>query len=426
MSKARTVTGGRPATTGVIPGRLALSVGHPNQPAPAGWAWTPLIDVARLESGHTPSRRHPEYWDGDIPWIGIRDATENHGRILSDTEQHVTQAGIDNSSARVLPPNTVCLSRTASIGFVVVTGRAMATSQDFVNWVCGPDIEWRFLQYVLLAERDSYAQFASGTTHQTIYFPEVKAFHICLPPLREQRRISAILGALDDKIELNRQLNRSLRDSMQTAYQSLMTDTSAAGAAQPVTRIGELADIVGGSTPSTAESRFWHPAVHSWATPKDLSQLPNHVLLSTERRISSAGLSQISSGLLPSGTVLMSSRAPIGYLAISEIPVAINQGFIAMKPRSSVSNLFLLCWAAASQDVILSRANGSTFLEISKAAFRPIEVRVPSQERMAAFERLVRPLHLRIVAAERESNTLRELRDALLPSLLSGQLEVAA
>ena len=143
-------TGGREATTGVIPGLYALSVGMPPRQAPSGWAWTPLSAVARLESGHTPSRRHPEYWGGDVPWIGIRDATANHGRTIEDTQQHTTRLGIENSSARILPANTVCLSRTASVGYVVVMGRPMATSQDFVNWVCTDAIDYRFLKYILL------------------------------------------------------------------------------------------------------------------------------------------------------------------------------------------------------------------------------------------------------------------------------------
>src|SRR4051812_21405850 len=102
------------AFVNTIAGRCALSFNDANMPTPSGWAWAPLSDIARLESGHTPSRNHPEYWNGDIAWIGIKDAREHHGRVISDTSQHVTQAGIDNSAARVLPANTVCLSRTAS------------------------------------------------------------------------------------------------------------------------------------------------------------------------------------------------------------------------------------------------------------------------------------------------------------------------
>jgi type I restriction enzyme S subunit len=148
------------------------------------------------------------------------------------------------------------------------------------------------------------------------------------------------------------------------------------------------------------------------------------VLRKTERRISDKGLNQIGSGLLPVGTVLLSSRAPIGYLAVAEIPVAINQGFIGMKPREGVSNLFLLYWAEVAQETIKSRANGSTFLEISKSNFRQIEVVRPDEAVMKKFDTYVRPWYHRIVANENETATLIRMRDALLPKLISGEIRI--
>jgi len=152
--------------------------------------------------------------------------------------------------------------------------------------------------------------------------------------------------------------------------------------------------------------------------------LKSPVLVKTERQISDSGLGQIGSGLLPGGTVLMSSRAPIGYLAIAEIPVSINQGFIAMKPREKVSNLFLLYWAECAQEVIKSRANGSTFLEISKSNFRQIEIVRPSGPVMEKFDSIVRPWYEQIANNERQSATLANIRDALLPKLISGEIRL--
>jgi len=199
-SRRETKTGGRNATTRHIAPKLALAVGMPQTSAPDHWSWSPLTELARMESGHTPSRRHPEYWDGDVPWIGIKDARENHGRTISRTLQNTNELGLANSSARLLPKDTVCLSRTASVGYVVVMGRPMATSQDFVNWVCSEQLDPRFLQYLLIAEGNDIVRFASGSVHQTIYFPEAKAFHICHPPLSEQRRIVGILDEAFDGI----------------------------------------------------------------------------------------------------------------------------------------------------------------------------------------------------------------------------------
>lgn len=190
-----TKTGGRNAATRHIPPRLALAVGRPTTSAPACWKWSALTDLARLESGHTPSRKHPEYWGGEIPWIGIGDARTHDGQRIDDTEERTNALGIENSSARILPTNTVCLSRTASVGYVVVMGRPMATSQDFVNWVCSKQLDHNFLKYLFIAEDEGLLRFASGAVHQTIYFPEAKAFHICHPPLIEQQRI---VGVLDE------------------------------------------------------------------------------------------------------------------------------------------------------------------------------------------------------------------------------------
>jgi type I restriction enzyme S subunit len=448
-------TGGREATTGVIPGRIALSVGRPDIDPPKGWAWTPLSSVAQLESGHTPSRKHPEYWDGGIPWIGIKDATENHGRTLSDTYQHVSALGLENSSARLLPANTVCLSRTASVGFVVVMGRPMATSQDFVNWVCGPDLQPHYLKYVLLAENEALWRFASGTTHQTIYYPEAKAFHVCLPPPPEQKAIVAVLGALDNKIELNRRMNATLEATARALFQSWFVDfdpvrakldsrkpaslDEATAALFPnkfqesiqgpipkgwsIEPVGDVVACVGGSTPSTTEPKFWENGTHHWTTPKDFSSLQAPVLIDTDRKITGAGIANISSGLLPAGTLLLSSRAPVGYLAISAIPVAINQGFIAMKCNQRASNFFMLNWCQEKMTQIEARATGTTFAEISKQNFRPIPVVLPPKELMAVFTSKVSPLYEQIAANVRQSRTLAGIRDALLPKLLSGELK---
>lgn len=180
---------GRAATEAVIQGRCAISVNDPGHPTPSGWERVALSEIADLGTGHTPSRQHPEYWDGDIAWIGIRDAGAHHGGVINDTAQHVTELGLANSAARLLPKDTVCLSRTASVGYVVKMGREMATSQDFVTWTCSEALDPDYLKNALLAEGDEIRRFGEGSTHTTIYFPEVKAFHIDLPPVEEQRRI---------------------------------------------------------------------------------------------------------------------------------------------------------------------------------------------------------------------------------------------
>ncbi len=315
------------------------------------------------------------------------------------------------------------------------------------------EADTRFLMYALSAAE--IRGYLTGSTMPKLTQGNMNRIPLLTPPLHEQRAIAHILGTLDDKIELNRRMNETLEAMARALFKSWFVDFDPVrakaegrdpGLPKPladlfpdsfedselgeipkrwrVASIGELAKVVGGSTPSTKEASFWDEGQHYWATPKDLSSLATPVLLETERKITDAGLTQIGSGLLPPGTVLLSSRAPIGYLAVAEVPVAINQGFIAMLPAPGVSNLFLLYWAEWAHEEIVSRANGSTFLEISKANFRPIPVVAAPGTVFDAFDQTVRPLYSRVVSNERESRTLAALRDTLLPKLISGELRM--
>jgi type I restriction enzyme S subunit len=175
----------RNAFHGIVP----LSSGRCSTVPPSGWTWRRLADLARLESGHTPSRRHPEWWGGDISWISLPDIRALDGRVAYETAESTNEAGIENSSARVLPAGTVVLSRTASVGFATIMGREMATSQDFVNWVCGPDLDPHFLALVFRASRAYIRSLASGAVHMTVYMPTLQSFEICAPLIAEQSRI---------------------------------------------------------------------------------------------------------------------------------------------------------------------------------------------------------------------------------------------
>src|SRR5690606_2802072 len=287
-------------------------------------------------------------------------------------------------------------------------------------------VDARFLYYAL--SQFDFAEIAQGTALPYLTVASLAALEFDVPSPEEQRAIAHILGTLDDKIEVNRRMSETLEEMARALFESWFVRFDPVRAKMEgrdpglpsdladlfpdrlmdselgeipegweVKTIGDLAEVVGGSTPRTGIPEYWEGGTHHWATPKDLSGLRVPVLLDTERKITDAGLAQISSGLLPAGTVLLSSRAPIGYLAIADVPVAVNQGFIAMKPRRGISNLFLLRWARAAHDEIVSYANGSTFLEISKASFRQIRVIVPCQRVMTLFDELSRPWFRRVV-----------------------------
>ncbi|MGN7292365.1 restriction endonuclease subunit S [Rhizobium sp. SAFR-030] len=309
------------------------------------------------------------------------------------------------------------------------------------------DMRWLYYSiiYHKLGEIDDGSPIPS-TTRAAVYVRDLS-----VPELAEQEAIASVLGALDDKIELNRRMNETLEAMARAIFKDWFVDFGPTRAkiegrarylAQDIwslfpdllddegkpegwttSTIGQEVEVVGGSTPSTKEAAFWGGDI-SWATPKDLSSLSTPVLLSTERQITEAGLAQIGSGLLPVGTVLLSSRAPIGYMAIAQMPVAVNQGFIAMICKKRLSNVFVWLWTQANMETVHQNANGSTFQEISKANFRPIEVTIATPEILRAFDETARPLFDRIVANDRENRTLATTRDFLLPKLMSGEVRV--
>jgi type I restriction enzyme, S subunit len=170
----------------VLGGRAIATNDPAEQP---GKGWIALSGVARLESGHTPSRKRPEWWGGNVPWIALPDIRAFDGITAEVTSETINELGLANSSARLLPEGTVVLSRTASVGFVTVMGKPMATSQDFVNWVPGPKLRSWYLAYALIGAPDYLRGLSSGAVHKTIYMPTLKSLHIRLPSLHAQDRM---------------------------------------------------------------------------------------------------------------------------------------------------------------------------------------------------------------------------------------------
>lgn len=192
-----------------------------------------------------------------------------------------------------------------------------------------------------------------------------------------------------------------------------------------VSTTGDEFTVKGGSTPSTANPEFWEGGDIHWTSPKDLSGSKEKVMLDTERKITCAGLNKITSGLLPSETVLMSSRAPIGYLALTKIPVAINQGYIAIPATKRLSQEYVLYWLNSSIDEIKGIAGGTTFAEISKQTFKSISIVIPNTEVVNIFSVTTKSYLNKMTLSAVERAALEQLRDTLLPKLISGELRLS-
>ena len=177
-------------------GRVASNVTQ----TPESWDLVPILSVAKLESGHTPSRRKPEYWNGSVPWISLHDTASLDGPEIVSTKQSISELGLRNSSARLLPRGTVVFSRTATVGKSTIMAREMSTTQDFANYICGPRLHNRYLMQLFRHMQPEWRRLMAGSTHKTVYMPIFRQLQILLPPVAEQEEIANVLECLDDRI----------------------------------------------------------------------------------------------------------------------------------------------------------------------------------------------------------------------------------
>lgn len=399
-----------------------------------------------------------------FPYIRLVDI--DNGRVQKGNLQYLTPETREHIKRYVVNTGDVCLAivgNTIGVVFYIESdlndinlteNAARITSfKSFVNS--------KYIYYYLTSPigQASIQARKVGSAQGKLPLYNIKSLEIEIPSRETQDTIVELLEALDDRITLIRETNATLEAIAQALFKSWFVDFDPVHANAAFLEDGEapslpaeiqalfpsrlvespqglipegwevcavedVIETVGGATPNTKNDEFWNPPEVCWTSPKDLSGANTPVLLDTERKISKQGLAKISSGLLPKGTLIMSSRAPIGYLAIAQIPLAINQGYIAMPPGGKLPPLFMLYWCRQNMEVIKNRANGSTFMEISKKAFRPIEIVLPIACVIDAFMEIAAPLFERLVGNEKQISSLSELRDTLLPRLISGQLRL--
>ena len=247
---------------------------------------------------------------------------------------------------------------------------------------------------------------------------------IDLPSLAEQKKIAAILSALDEKIAINREINENLERQAQSYFQELFVDN-----ADPEWTTGTISDlgaVVGGSTPSKAKPEYYTESGIAWITPKDLSNNKSKFVSHGENDITELGLRNSSASIMPEGTVLFSSRAPIGYIAIAAGEVTTNQGFKSVVPKPEIGTPFVYFFLKNTLPVIEGMASGSTFKEVSGSTMKNVPAVIPDAETLAKFSDFCAPIFAQQRILEEQNQSLATLRDNLLPKLMSGEIDVSA
>jgi len=266
----------------------------------------------------------------------------------------------------------------------------------------------------------------TGLGHVTI--SDLQRMSVALPPLPTQQKIAAILSSLDDKIELNNKINTNLEQQAGALFKNWFVDFEPFGGKMPegwkVGKLSEIGTIVGGSTPSKAKKEYYTNKGIAWITPKDLSNDKSKFISHGEIDITELGFKNSSAIKMPKGTVLYSSRAPIGYIAISKNEVTTNQGFKSVIPNVNVGNGYIYYFLKSNYELIDSLASGSTFKEISGSAMKNIPVLVPDEQTLLDFQSFCFGIFDKQEKLEEENRKLASLRESLLPKLMNGEIGV--
>ena len=286
----------------------------------------------------------------------------------------------------------------------------------------------KYLYYFLknsstVAELQLLAETRSGTFPQ-ITFSEVANLTIPVPSLAVQEVIVQTMQCLEDKITCNEQINDNLEQQAQSYFQELFVDN-----ADPEWAIGTISDlgtVVGGSTPSKAKPEYYTEFGIAWITPKDLSINKSKFVSHGENDITELGLKNSSAAIMPEGTVLFSSRAPIGYIAIAAGEVTTNQGFKSVVPKPEIGTPFVYFFLKNTLPVIEGMASGSTFKEVSGSTMKNVPAVIPDAETLAKFSDFCAPIFAQQRILEEQNQSLATLRDNLLPKLMSGEIDVSA
>jgi type I restriction enzyme S subunit len=323
---------------------------------------------------------------------------------LSGGELLVTLVGTAGEVA-VVPPSLRGWNTARAIGVARIKPEIGA------NWVA-----------LCLTSREAKARIASRlntTVQPTLNLKDLREVPIPLPPAAERRGIEAMLAALDDKIDSNRRSIALLIELSATWFRRWKSHVDSDG----VTTFGEIAEVFGGATPRTSVAEYWD-GQHYWATPTDVTALSEPYLFMTQRRVTDAGLASCAVTLHPAGTILMTSRATIGAFAINTMQCAVNQGFVAVRPRHERERWFLFEEMQSRVGEMRDRANGSTFMELSRGNFKQLPVRRHHVADLESLDSSLSPLHASAAQLSKESAVLAAAREALLPELLSGRIRV--
>jgi len=377
-----------------------------------GWRYIKVADFAEVVGGGTPKTGVPEYWGGDIPWITPKDLSDHNERFISRGERSITKEGLKNSAARLVPENTVLLTSRAPVGYLAIAKKPLTTNQGFRSLIIKEGFSPEFIYYLLLNNVDYLKQHASGSTFQELSGSTLKNLQFQIPPLPEQFSIAKILSDLDDKIELNQQMNKILKSIAQALFKQWFVEFEFPGHDKvklvkglpegwKIRLIGDVLELAYGK--ALKEDK------------RQLGEIPVYG--------SNGQIGWHNESLVKGPSIVIGRKGNPGIVTWAPTDFfPIDTSFYVVIKDIKLSMYYLL-HALLNID-LASLGADSAVPGLNRNIAYNTEILIPTAEVIKEFDKFVKPLFDQVLLNDQEAAKLSQMRDSLLPKLMSGRIRI--
>lgn len=402
------------------------------------WKEYRIKDLGEVVTGNTPPTSNRKYYGTEYKFIKPTDMVEGQ-RFVSTTEEYYSELAYQKYKKCLLPPKTPCVVTIGSLGKkMCLTDTECFTNQAVNAVIPNKENDGEFLYYAFKASVLAYVkQLDSGTTsgRENVSKSSFSKIKVRVPPLPTQQKIASILSAYDNLIQNYKKQIEALQTAASELYKEWFVRFRFPGyqtaefengipEGWKIERIGNIGEVIGGGTPSTENEEYWDGDI-PWLSPVDLSDNTNVYVSRGGKNITKLGLQKSSAKMMPKDTVLLSSRAPVGYVALAKNPICTNQGFKSVVCNTSVIQpIYLYFYFRMNKNYLQSIASGATFPELSGSMMKKLKVLLPQMELQKEFSKKANIFISKAELLSEQITNLTQQRDLLLPRLMRGALEV--
>ena len=390
------------------------------------WIEKKISELGTVVGGATPSTKDEQnYIDGSIPWITPKDLAGFRGRYISRGERSITQKGLASCSAQMMPKHSVLFTSRAPIGYVAISANPVCTNQGFKSVVPNENTDYLFLYYLLKFYKDKIEALGSGTTFKEVSGTTMKNIVVRVPKEKEkQREIGLILSSIDDKIEANEKINHNLEQQVLALYRQMFVDSPNDN--RKICRADEYFDISIGKTPPRKEHE-WFKIVRAdnivWVSIADMGNCGLFIGDSSEY-LTPGAVKKFNVVTVPDNTVLLSFKLTVGRIAITDGQMTTNEAIAHFKTDNKIITEYLYCYLKSYNFQTLG-STSSIATAVNSKIIKAMPFVVPTDAELSAFHDFAAPAFGKIKACQHENTRLAELRNSLLPKLMSGEIDVS-